>query len=431
MSLFRSTLEVSHHENSHPSAIPAEAGVHGSLILFSEAFLDTSSVRDSLPEQYRTQFDELRSDILAFCHDFNIPVETLRSKEAFGLELTSKRIPQERMAEAVSLFEHLEHLVTNKEPLKEKENPIEYTDRLYHLSEQYTSQVSLLERVGILKDGAITGIDGNIYPIPTLEQIAQRLYERQEELETKRDQGFTKLLLVPFGMSLDALCKTLEQFLLAYKKDHSDFDLENDDPIWTLSNYKEADTGESPELVYYPKFFDSKSLHGQTKTEILEEQAISSSSFPGWTVHLLQPSDPSNIHSPGFASIPRLHKGKTYGEKNARPDLEAGRNINRHYFSNLQQEVKDDPTSPYFQEFGLTPEDWIIAFITHLQETDKPLDDYGDGKESVTYLAGVWFSSSSGMPCAYWSHTFLQVRLDKDDPHHQDENIGVRFSVLV
>mgnify|MGYP001558664741 CR=1 FL=1 len=163
---------------TYPSAIPAEAGIHHTSVSFSEAFLDTSSARDALPEQYRTQFDELRGDILAFCKEFKIPVETLRSKEAFGAELTSKKIPPERMAQAVSLFACLEYLVTHKEPLKETlPEYLEEAERLYHLSEQYTTQVALLEQAGILKEGKITGIDGRTYPIPTLEQIAQRLFE--------------------------------------------------------------------------------------------------------------------------------------------------------------------------------------------------------------------------------------------------------------
>jgi len=401
---------------------------------FSEAFLDTSSVRDSLPEQYRTHFDELRSGILAFCKEFGIPVETLRSKEAFGAELTSKKIPPERMAEVVSLFARLEHLVTNKEPFREKTSEaLEYADRLYHLKEQYTSQAELLERVGILKEGVITGIDGHEYSIPTLEQIAQRLYEQREELETKHDQGFSKILLVPFGMSLDALCETLKQFLLFYKQFHPDFDLDITQPLWAWEGYKGADIGDPPKIVYNPKSFDPSHHEGQTKVEILEAQAENpDSSFPGWRIHLLQPSDPSDQESKGFAPIPRQGQGTTNGEETPRPSLEAGKSPN-DYLSILQK-AQDNPDSPYFQESGLTPEDWILAFITHLQETGQPLDDYQNNEESIAYLTGAFFPSIDGsafVPCAYWRRHDRRVRLFACVLRDRGGTVGVRSSVIV
>jgi len=434
MSLFPSSSELSRHESDQPSATPAEAGVHRTSVLLSEAFLDTSSrTRDSLPEQYRAHFDELRSGILTFCKEFKIPIETLRSKEAFGAELTSKRIPPERMAEVVSLFARLEHLVTHKELLKIESEALKEVEHLYNLTEQYDSQVSLLEQVGILKDGAITGIDGKEYPVPTLEQIAQCLFERRETLHTKRDQGFTKLLLVPFGISLDVLQEILKQFLLSYKTDHPDFDLDINDPLWTWEEgYLGADTGNPPKIVYNPKSFDSNH-QGQTKREILEAQADNQdSSFPGWRIHLLQPSNPSDQESKGFAPIPRQGQGITNGEETPRPSLEAGKFPN-DYLSILQK-AQDNPDSPYHGESGMTPEDWILAFITHLEETRKPLDDYGSDKESITYLTGAFFPSIDGfafVPFAYWNRDRRRADLYGYGPRRRVGTVGVRSTVII
>ena len=424
MSLFPSTSESSH---------PSEIGKP-----LSEAFLDSSSrTRDSLPEQHRAHFDELRGSILAFCREFGIPIETLRSKEAFGAELTSKRIPQERMEEVVSLFARLEYLVTNREPLKVESEALKEVEPLYHLTEQYTSQVALLERIGILKDGKITGIDGHDYPIPTLEQIAARLFEREKDLSIKHDQGFTKLLLVPFGMSLDTLRETLRQFLLAYKANHPDFDLDTKEPLWTWEEgYKGADTGNPPKIFYHPTSFDPDNHQGQTKLEILEAQADRpEDSFSGWTVHLFQPSNIQDLDldSPkGFASIPRQGRGKIRGKEFPRKDLEANKTP-IDYLSTLQQ-AQDDPTSPYFQESGLTPEDWILAFMTHLEETGKPLDDWQNNKESITYLTGAFFPSiatSAFAPCAFWFRDDRQAILDRNAPRDRVGRIGVRSSVIV
>jgi len=429
----QSSSESSRHESDQPSATPAEAGVHGSSVSFPEAFLNSSSARDALPEQYRAHFDELRSGILAFCHDFKIPTEALKDLKAFEGQLASKKISQERMQEAVLLFEQLEHLVTHGEPFREKTSEaLEYVEQHYHLTEQYSAQVALLEQVGVLENGAITGIDGEVYPVPTLEQIAARLYEREKDLSVKRDQGFTKLLLVPFGMSLDALLEILKQFLLDYKGDHTNFEVNSDEPFWTWEKegYKGADTGNPPKIVYNPKSFDSKNHQGQTKEEILEKQATDPSAFPGWSIHLLQPSDPTDLHSPGFALIPKEGEGKSYGEKNSRPDIEKCLSVSE-YLSFLQAS-KNDPSSPYFLESGMTPEDWIMAFMTQLTQTGEPMDSYQNNMDGMTYLIGALFPFfKCPVPSIYWDSTVHKVICESVITDCQGTGMAPRFLVTV
>jgi len=410
-------------EFSHPPHTSGES--------FSEAFMASGSdhARSSLPEEHRIHFDELRGSILAFCHEFSIPVETLRSKEDFGKQLTSKEIPPERMQAVSLLFTHLEYLITHKEPLKEFLKPLEHAETFYNLTEQYTVQVKFLERVGILKDGAIIGIDGKEYLIPMLEQIASRLLEQEPKLRMKRDQGFTKLLLVPFGMSLDSLRETLKQFLLTYKKDHPTFDLHTTEPFWTWDNYVGADIGKHPKFVYLPKTF-GEDHQGQTKEEILEEQTSNPEDFfLGWRIHLFRPSNPDDKTSRGFNAIPRQGKGKTHGKELPRKDLEA--NQTPGVYLSILEEAKDDLSSSYHGESGLTPEDWILAFMTHLTETGHPLDNFENNTDSITYLTRVFFPSSSIVPCAYWYRRHRQADLDQNNPNANDGEVGVRTSVIV
>ena len=444
MSLFRPSLE------SSPSATPAEAGAQRTSANLHEAMMDSvSSVRDSLPEQYHAHFETLRQEIIDFTKVHGIPKESLTKPDLLR-EVTCKLSTSDLERLAI-LLERFEYLLKNGEPKKEEIDPakaIEYVEEHYHLRKQYDFQVELLEEVGILKEGAITGINGHDYPVPTLEQIAVRLFERREELSTKHDQGFTKLLLVPFGMSLDTLQETIKQFLLKYKKDHPSFDLNTDNPLWAWSSYQGADTGDSPNLVYYPQSFDEKDHQGKTKMEMLKEQAKGrwTPAFagvaggkglgtPGWTIHLLQPSNPNeqDIETPkGFAPIPRQGKGKPHPslrEGRDRPPLEAGQSSNE-YLSILQK-AQGDKDSPYYGETGMTPEDWIIAFMIHLSETGKPLDNYADGTESIPYFTGSFFSSSTFVPFAYWRRGDRRVYFGGSDPRGRDVNIGVRSSVVV
>ena len=426
MSLFRPSFE------SSPSAASAEAEVQRTSEIFGEAIMDSvSSVRDSLPEQYRAHFETLRQEIIDFTKAHGISRESLGKPDL--LRKATGKLSTQDLERLALLLERFEYLLKNGEPKKEDyTEALEYAEEFYHLEKQYASQVAILEQAGILKEGVILGIDGNEYPIPTLEQIAVRLFERCKELETKHGQGFTKLLLVPFGMSLDTLQETLKQFLLKYKKDNPTFNLDTHEPLWAWSDYQGADIGDSPNLVYYPQSFTKEGHGGKTKMEILREQEDNQDSFLGWTVHLLQPSNPDeqDIEIPkGFASIPREGQGTPQGDLVPRPPLEANKSFNE-YLSILQK-AQDDEDSPYHGETGMTPEDWIMAFMMYLFETGKPLDDWKNGTESITYLTGAFFRSSIDIPCAYWRREFYQARLNAYKPHGRDVNIGLRSSVVV
>ena len=422
---------------SAPPATPAEAGVQRTSEILNEAILaSSSSVRDSLPEQHHKHFEILRQEIIDFAQAHNILRESLAKPDALREAASKLSIPDlERLA---NLLERFEYLLKNGEPKKEDyTEALEYAEVHYHLKKQYDSQFELLEQVGILENGAITGIDGNIYPIPTFEQIAARLFERRDTLQTKHDQGFTKLLLVPFGMSLDSLREVLKQFLLKHKKDNPTFDLDTDEPLWTWTDYQGTDTGDSPKLVYYPQSFTKEGHGGKTKMEILKTNyklptlTPTQTSFPGWTIHLLQPSDPTDSHSPGFAPIPREGQGTPQGDLIPRPPLEAGKTP-IEYLSILQSS-QDNPNSPYSHEYGMTLEDWIMAFMTHLQETKKPLDDIWNptNTESYCYLTGAFFPSFVRVPSACCDRGFRRANLSSDDPHNRDVDIGARFSVMV
>ena len=407
---------------------PSPESAHSIEPALHEAVLaSVSSVRDSLPKEHHEHFNILRQEIIDFAASHDIPRELLSKPDA--LREAASKLPTSDLERLANLLERFKYLIVKKEPMKEKLSEArEYAEEFYHLEKQYTSQVALLEQAGILKEGAITGIDGKKYPIPTLEQIASRLFERRETLQTKHEQGFTKLLLVPFGMSLDVLIKTLDQFLLSYKQFHPTFAPKtNDSFLIQEEGYQGADTGNFPNLVYKPQSFTEDRHGGKTKAQILETQDNNPDSFNGWTVHLLQLSNPSDSNSLGFAFIPPQGKGKLQGDLTPRPPLEIGQSANE-YFSTLQA-CKDKEDSPYSHESGMTLEDWIIAFMTHLQETGKPLDDIWNPTriEGHSCFLGAVYSFISSVPCAYWDCNDQKV----NNYRSRSGYLGIRTSVIV
>jgi len=282
------------------------------------------------------------------------------------------------------------------------------------IAEQYRSQLDILSRVGLLetlKSGelGITGINGQEYPVPTLETIAEKMEANKELLETKKEQGFTKLLLVPFGTKLQTL---IDKYGEVIKKHHQagtlkatngdTLELDESTPVFQWDDYKDADT--EGKLVYHPTQFTKEDHGGQTKQQILEE------SKEGFNVILIE----------DLPDLPAKGAGK---EKGGRTQLEAG-TTPKDYLTNL----KEDPQ--YQAEQGLTPEDWLTYAITHLEEKSQVIDDYsGQGKGN--WNLGGFFPSSQGVPRAHWYRGARQALLNRDDPADHDPYFGARSSVWI
>ena len=77
----------------------------------------------------------------------------------------------------------------------------------YNQRHETLSNIGLLEKLSTGQEG-IVGIDGKEYPMPTIEEIKARIVEKEAMLETKIEQGFTKLILVPFAAKLSNLTKS-------------------------------------------------------------------------------------------------------------------------------------------------------------------------------------------------------------------------------
>ncbi|KKU40739.1 MAG: hypothetical protein UX57_C0011G0025 [Candidatus Uhrbacteria bacterium GW2011_GWE2_46_68] len=130
---------------SELSTTQTEVWIQNTSEILGEAIMDSvSSVRDSLPKEHRAHFETLRQEIIDFTKAHGISRESLGKPDLLR-EVTSKLSTQdlERLA---LLLERFEHLLIRKEP-KEITDSLEYVEEFYHLREQYTSQVSLLEQV--------------------------------------------------------------------------------------------------------------------------------------------------------------------------------------------------------------------------------------------------------------------------------------------
>lgn len=292
-------------------------------------------------------------------------------------------------------------------------------------TENYEELYQVLNHMGLLdilpKSGerGIIGIDKKEYPIPSQEAIKDEIRRNREIYEPKIAQGFTQIQLTPFAVPLGSLISLLERQLKEhYKRDKLFATRENKDdpdeplklnengPIWAWSKWRGSDQDGS--CVYYPSSFDQDKPSGHTKAEILRAQNNADSPLAGWDAFLVEPD----------MNIPREGKGKT---KSKRKQLEAGKTPTE-YLRLLQIEPQ------YRNEQGLTNEDWLIIFITHLEQTNQVIDDYL-GKGSSCYLTGSFKPSSGELGGGSWNRDFRQAYLGTVAANCRSSNIGLRSAV--
>ena len=310
---------------------------------------------------------------------------------------------------------------------------------------QYNSQIQSLQEIGFLeplvpqkkksftffkskepeettpeKLGA-TDILGTFREVPSEEAIKNHFLSIPN-IKQKIDQGFTRLLIVPFGTSLDTLRSKTGELIKKHKKankllaeDGSSLELDTATPLWAWDGYNNAD--KSGALVYYPEHFDKENHNGTTKTELLSgaqpSQANSSTPntnpFPGYRILLIQED----------TQIPREGKGTA---KAGRDSLEAGKSPNDYL-----ELLKTDQS--YSKELGLTPEDWLTLFATNLTEKNKVINDWQSNKDSINYLVGSYFPGSDRVPRAYWGRGGRRARLDRGGPAGVSGDFGVAGAV--
>ena len=355
--------------------------------------------------------------------------ELLTLQERFSTELK-----QAMTTGDFSIIATLKAEITEKkEALESQINPFESSLKI---REQYETQKKIYEKIGLLekREGALgmEGIDGVWYPFPSMSEVHRRFREQKEMLDIKTDQGFEKLLIVPFGMSLKKFEETMKNTILEHFEgttpDPADpnimmpdpktrlfatnrdgvrkaLRLDTDTPLYVFDKYADADTADT--LVYFPRAFEKEDHGGKTKKDLLKETQ------QGFHILLIE-QDPV---------IPARDIDETIGTTQPRKRLVAGDSA-ENYLQKLRTEKE------YAGEQGMTPEAWMTHFLLHLEATNQVIDDYqGNGK--VNYNLGGWFPAAGGVAYGYWNRDDARAYLGGRDPGNRNSSRGSRSAVMV
>ena len=284
-------------------------------------------------------------------------------------------------------------------------------DAQYNARYEALNKSSVIEKLSNNAKG-ITGIDGKEYPVPSLDQVKAKIAENEAKLMPKTEQGFAKILLVPFAMPLNDLIKKYEETILKHHKQGTlnatngdTLELDENQPLYHWDDYDNADTEGS--IVYYPKQFDQNDHQGQTKQQLLDSGILING---GWQIIFIE----------DLPDLPAEGQGK---EINGRKQLEANQ-APRDYLKTMQTDAQ------YHDEDGLTPESYITYAISQLEEKDQVIDDWkGNGK--ACYMTGAYFLGSGRLPSGGWNRGDRQADLGRGVPGVPNSSGAVRSGVNV
>ncbi len=300
--------------------------------------------------------------------------------------------------------------------------PSHETFLLSEIPRQFFQQVESLRATGLLEvipigdddlvielQEGIIGMDGKAYRLPSSEEIVKHF--SAERYKEKISQGFTKLLIVPFGYPLATIQARYAEALLKHHKagklldrGRNRLDLDISCPLYVESKFDKSD--ETGDLIYYPKQFNIQNHGGHTKQELLNDPA---QPFHGFHILLIKPD----------LTIPREGQAKTTG---TRTDL-ATNQPSKKYLTTIQTEPQ------YRQEQGMTLEDSLILALTTLHETDRVIDDFENNEDSINLSIANLYKPSSLVPYSHWDRDSRRARVSGGGPGTRHGVSGARVAV--
>lgn len=351
-----------------------------------EQRIEDSIVRSQIAPEIKGEVSEYQAVVDRIIADFDIGKSFV---EIYDYLLSSRRLLEETQIQ--------EKLSELREIAKTIDISLERMvyERYLHLTKQYENQIQALTNADILEelsDGrlGILGVDGNEYPVPTLDEVYERIDPRKiEGLKRKQEQGFTELLLVPFAMDVSKLIKKYEEVVRTHKnagilKNASGENLEIE------TAYISPDITQSS-LVYYPQDYYDREHAYNTKVDILNSKR----NWGGWITQLVE-------------DRPRL-----IVDNRSRPDGSP--------FPNLDPSTSPKPAdfqrllngSSYRHETGLTLEDWLTYAISRLERDGVHIDDFDENHIRPCMNLNSYILLESSVCSSYVDVLNKEIRIEK------------------
>ncbi len=323
----------------------------------------------------------------------------------------------------------IERMVTKAQALKSgeevkisvelsSESISEILNRDYESQRDVISALKLLETLSNGSEG-IKGINNREYSFPTMQEVAERLSQKQELIEQKLKQYENPMLMiVPIGLPLKSIRDAWRDSIVRHKDElHNpdntpvqtkDWQLNGDEfgndesPLWVWDGYENVDI--SGGLVYDPKQYDAVNHGGKTKQIVLDE-------IGGYSI----------VVTENTPNLPTDTTAKTLG---GRKQLASGMSP-RAYMVAIGSDVQ------YEGESGLYIEEEMWFALTQLEkENGLVVNNYAE-KGKIGYATSNYFPGSGRVPRACWHRGDRRARLGRFGSGNRDSRCSARASVKV
>lgn len=329
-------------------------------------------------------------------------------------------------------------------------------ERRFNLREQYEQQKRFLMDSGLAQllpssgEVGILDIDGVERPIPSYESVRERLEADKETYLAKAEQGFTRLQLTPFGLPINDFV-TRYSVLLKQRKAEGKLlsqtgeplKLDTDAPVWIVEEFLEQDDPAAGDgIVYNVTQFSTDNHGGQTKRQILADQATSSDPWTGWEVDLKEstpiiPRQGANEVIGGRKrwetnQTPIEYLGLLQDAKRAAANPDAMRQELAQFLDPAAVEMKLTELLSYAGEAGETIEGWFTYALEELHTNNRVIDDWTSADTgALCFLIGSFYPAVRCVPRGRWDRGNRQANVDGDVPEDRFPYCGSRSRVRV
>ena len=287
---------------------------------------------------------------------------------------------------------------------------------------------------------------GQKYPMPGWKEVQKilRKPENREIIKEKSAQGFTQMLLVPFGCDLQIMAQKFKTRVkeldeeglnpdgssnpqkgifgaggekVEFERDDDDNDSVN---IW--------ESWDESQMVYYPKKYDKKDHGGITKEDAIQINGA-------WQICFVEDLEKMAVIPEGADDQKDVIGGRRrMDRKGSFIKAEFKDNPNEPRISEYKSAMDDKEklTNPnaYEHEIGFTPEKYLWMQLTSLLAKEKPvLMDYENNEWRGTYLTSCYNDVFDHVPIAFWNEPRRWIILGGKVPGSLVFDCGARSSV--
>lgn len=302
------------------------------------------------------------------------------------------------------------------------------------LKKQYDQQVKVALESGLFESEPVIERDGQRYPMPSWVQVQRILKRNRKILKAKSAQGFTRMLIVPFGYDLQVMAEKLYAKIVELQEGGGIFDATGNKINIDLENEPSYMEGTTLLDDFFTDYYsgDYAGITDSHTNAFTKDEVITSDGV--WQICFVEdmpviPLD-SDVEGNVIGGRRRLDRVGTWIESKHKKDrVPAVNEFNKFLAGNKEGVIAP---GAYNNEGVMPSEHYFWMQFSSLLGDDKPvLMDYENGEKRGTYLLGGYNTVDRGIVVFEWNKEKRQIEISCASPESSDPYLGVRTAVVL